>query len=81
MREHQGSGSRTKRGQPVSCRNQSKKLLGADRDIIRIYGDIVAPLDVEWEAEADPDRVIVSFALDDRRIEKPSSAPCGEERD
>ena len=51
----------TKRGRPVSrlvpCRDQPEKICGADRDIIRIYGDIVAPLDVEWEAEVDPDRV------------------------
>ena len=51
----------TKRGRPVSrlvpCRDQPEELLGADRDIIRIHDDIVGPLDVEWEAEADPDRV------------------------
>ena len=51
----------TKRGRPISrlvpCRDQTAKLLGADRDIIRIHGDIVGPLEVEWEAEVDPDRV------------------------
>ena len=51
----------TKRGRPVSrlvpCRDQSEALLGADRDIIRIHDDIVDPLDVEWEVEADPARV------------------------
>ena len=51
----------TKRGRPVSrlvpCRDQPEELFGADRDIIRIYGDIVGPLDVQWEAEIDPDRV------------------------
>ena len=51
----------TKRGRPVSrlvpCRDQPEALLGADRDIIRIHDDIVDPLDVEWEVEADPDRV------------------------
>ena len=36
---------------------QPEILLGADRNIIRIHGDIVDPLDVEWEAEVDPDRV------------------------
>ena len=36
---------------------QPKTLLGADRDIIQVHGDIVGPLDVEWEAEVDPDRV------------------------
>ena len=52
----------TKRGRPVSrlvpCRQQPERLFGADRDIIRIHGDIVGPLDVEWEAEVDPDRVV-----------------------
>lgn len=52
----------TKRGRPVSrlvpYRRQSGASFGADRDIIRIYGDIVDPPDVEWEADADPDRVI-----------------------
>ena len=52
----------TKRGRPVSrlapCGEQPETLFGADRDLIVINGDIVGPLDVEWEAEADPDRVI-----------------------
>lgn len=51
----------TKRGRPVSrlvpCRDQPEELFGADRDIVRIYGDIVGPLDVQWGAEIDPDRV------------------------
>ena len=28
------------------------------RGRIRILGDIVSPIDVEWEAETDPDRVL-----------------------
>ena len=52
----------TKRGRPVSrlvpCRQQSERLFGADRDIIGTHGDIVDPLDIEWEAEVNPDRVI-----------------------
>ena len=56
----------TKRGRPVSrlvpWRDPPQKLLGADRDIIRIHGDIVDPLDVEWEAEVDPARVAKSPA-------------------
>ena len=52
----------TKRGRPVSrlvpCREQPEAIFGADRDIIRIHGDVVEPLDVEWEAEVDPDRVL-----------------------
>ena len=52
----------TKRGHPVSrlvpCREQPEAICGADRDVIRIHGDIVEPLDVDWEAEGDPDRVL-----------------------
>ena len=52
----------TRRGRPVSrlapCREPSEAIFGADRDVIHIHGDVVAPLDVEWEAEADPDRVL-----------------------
>ena len=52
----------TRRGRPVSrlvpCREQPEAIFGADRDVIRIHGDIVEPLDVEWEAEVDPDRVL-----------------------
>lgn len=51
----------TKRGRPVSrlvpCRDQPEEIFEADRDIIRIHSDIVDPLDVEWEAESEPDRV------------------------
>ena len=31
---------------------------GRDRDKIRILGDIIEPIDVEWEAESDPDRTL-----------------------
>ena len=31
---------------------------GRYRDIIQIQGDIISPVDVEWEAESDPDRVL-----------------------
>ena len=52
----------TKRGHPVSrlvpCREQPEAIFGADRDVIRIHGDVVEPLDVDWEAEVDPDRVL-----------------------
>lgn len=52
----------TKRGHPVSrlvpCRQTSERLFGADRDLIGIFGDIVDSPDVEWEAEADSDRVV-----------------------
>ena len=44
-----------KRGRLVPCREPPEAIFGADRDIIRIHGDVVEPLDVEWEAEVDPD--------------------------
>ena len=52
----------TKNGHPVSrlvpCREKAKSWFGRDRDIILIHGDIGEPIDVEWEAESDPDRVL-----------------------
>ena len=52
----------TKRGRPVfrlvPCREPPEAIFGADRDVIRIHGDVVEPLNVEWEAEVDPGRVL-----------------------
>ena len=52
----------TKNGKPVSrlvpYRERPKSFFGADRGRMKIVGDIVGPIDVEWEAEADPDRVL-----------------------
>ncbi len=52
----------TKRGRPVSrltpYRERPESLFGIDKGRIEIVGDIVAPLDEEWEAESDPDRVL-----------------------
>ena len=52
----------TKNGHPVSRlvphREKAKSWFGRDRDIILIHGDIGEPIDVEWEAESDPDRVL-----------------------
>lgn len=49
----------TKNGRPVSrlvpFREKSLSWFGRDRDIIQIHGDIIEPLDVEWEALSDPD--------------------------
>lgn len=46
----------TKNGRPVSrltpYREKPKTLFGIDRDKITILGDIVEPIDVEWEAES-----------------------------
>ena len=52
----------TKRGRPVSrltpYRERPESLFGIDKGRFEIVGDIVAPLDEEWEAESDPDRVL-----------------------
>ena len=46
----------TKNGKPIAKltphrKRPGKPWIGADRDIIRIHGDIVSPIDVVWEAE------------------------------
>lgn len=45
----------TKRGQAVAkllpVRRRQGAPFGRDRDIIKIHGDIGAPIDVEWNAE------------------------------
>ena len=52
----------TKNGGPVarlaSYHKKFIRLFGAGQERIKIIGDIISPLDVEWEAESDPDRVI-----------------------
>ena len=52
----------TKHGRPVSklapYREKPKAPFGRHRDIIQIIGDITEPIDVEWEAESNPDRVL-----------------------
>ena len=59
----------TKRGRPVARLVPFRPALGSwfgrDRDIIKIHGDIGAPIDVEWEAEVDPDRVLNPLSLPD----------------
>ena len=51
----------TKRGKPVAklvpCERKPRTLFGAGGQIA-IHGDIIEPIDVEWEAESDPDRVL-----------------------
>ncbi len=52
----------TKNGKPVSrltpYRERPKTLFGAGRGRMKITGDIISPIDVEWEAETNPDRVL-----------------------
>ena len=52
----------TKNGRPVSrlvpFRKKPDTWFGRDRDIIQIHGDIVSPLDVEWEAMSDSDHLL-----------------------
>ena len=54
----------TKNGRPtarlVPYREKPKTWFGRDRDIIQITGDIISPIDVEWDAISDPDRVLNS---------------------
>ena len=39
----------------AASEQESLPLFGADRDILRITGDIESPIDVEWDAESNPD--------------------------
>ncbi|MCY4521294.1 MAG: type II toxin-antitoxin system prevent-host-death family antitoxin [Caldilineaceae bacterium] len=50
----------TKRGKPVSrlvpYRASPKSLFGAGRGRMKIVGDIISPVDVEWQSETHPGR-------------------------
>ncbi len=50
----------TKNGRPVSrlvpYRDRPKSLFGIDKDRIEILDDIIAPIDVEWEADPQGDQ-------------------------
>ena len=52
----------TKRGKPVArlvpYREKPKSLFGAGSGRMKIVGDIISPIDVEWEAQTNPDRVL-----------------------
>ena len=52
----------TKRGKPVAkltaFSERAKSLYGLGRDRMKITGDIISPIDVEWEAQSNPDRVV-----------------------
>ena len=53
----------TKNGRPTArllpYRKRFGDWFGADRARIEIVGDIISPIDLEWEAEVTPDRVVV----------------------
>ena len=52
----------TKNGKPVAkltaFRERPNTLFGTGLSRMKILGDIISPIDVEWEAQSDPDRVI-----------------------
>ncbi len=52
----------TKRGKPVAklapCEDKPVSWFGRDRDMIRMHDDLIEPVDVQWDVEADPDRVL-----------------------
>ena len=52
----------TKNGKPTArlapYRQRPKTFFGIDRDKLEILGDIISPIDVEWGAELNPDRVL-----------------------
>ncbi len=60
--EHGGEIVITKNGKPVAkltaYHERPKTLFGIDRGRLKITGDIISPIDVEWEAQSDPDRVL-----------------------
>ena len=52
----------TKKGKPVAklspYRERPKTLFGIDRGKLEILGDIISPIEVEWEAMTNPNRVL-----------------------
>ena len=54
----------TKNGRPtarlVPYRSKFEEFFGADEGKLKILGDIVSPLDVDWESGIDPDGVLFS---------------------
>ena len=51
----------TKNGRPIArwgYKAKASKWFGADEGTIEILGDIISPIDVEWEAMSNPDRVL-----------------------
>lgn len=42
----------------IEIRDETGKIVERQRFTLQIFGDIVAPIDVEWDAEVNPDRVL-----------------------
>ena len=42
----------------VPCRAKFEEFFGADKGKIEILGDIISPIEVEWEAMSNPDRAL-----------------------
>ena len=43
---------------PKSLQRNCTPSFGIDKGRLKILGDIISPIDIEWEAEVDPDRVL-----------------------
>ena len=60
--EHGGEIVITKRGEPVAkmiaYRQRPKSLFGIDKDRLKTQGDIMSPIDVEWEADVNPEGIL-----------------------
>ena len=52
----------TKRGRPVAklepYRVMPEQWLGRDREVIEIHGDLIEPVEANWDAGAAPDQVL-----------------------
>lgn len=52
----------TKYGHPVArlttCHKRPDTMFGADRDRMKITGDVISPIELAWDAISDPERVI-----------------------
>ena len=63
----------TKRGVPlvkiVPIRERPKSIYGVDKGKIKILGDIVSPIDVEWDAmkDSDPTDLEYGYVSEEKR--------------
>jgi antitoxin (DNA-binding transcriptional repressor) of toxin-antitoxin stability system len=42
----------------VAYRTKFEEFFGADKGKLEILGDFISPMDVDWEVDTDPDRVL-----------------------